>query len=669
MPETNKKRTMTSDDLYRFHVLSDVQLSPDGRHVVACVQQVDREEEKKVTNLWIAGPGEGAWRPFTSGEQADSSPRWAPDGGQIAFLSNRDDEKHKQIYLIPLAGGEAQKLTDLQGEFDGLTWSPDGSRLLCRFRKTDQEVLEREADERKKKLGLVFRRYDRLFFRSDGSGYMPEERWHIWSVSAETGEATQLTDGDAYDEGAPTPSPDGSQIAFFSNRSPDPDLDQDAIELFIIPADGDEMTKVDTPEGQKMALSWSPDGQWLAYIGVAGRGNWWKNSGLWVVPADGSGPARELTAGLDQHVGNGTLGDVTDRPTAAPRWSPDSRQLIFQITRHGSTVLAALPMEGGTPVIIVGEGAVVGDFSLSDDGGTLAYLLSTTTDPGQIWLQHWPGETRRKVTECNDALLREIDLGECEEVWFKGAEGNDLQGWILRPPGFDPEHRYPSILAIHGGPWLQYGHIFMHEFYYLAAQGYVVHYCNPRGGRGYGEEHARAIHHSWGTADYGDLMAWTDLVAERPYIDRERMGVSGGSYGGYMTLWIIGHTDRFRAAVAQRVVSNLVSFVGTSDVGWVLEDAWASEARPWEDIEQYWRQSPMAYIGQAKTPTLIIHSEQDMRCHLEQGLQAYTALKRLGVESELLLFPEESHGLSRGGRTDRRVARLAHISRWFQQYL
>jgi len=253
-------------------------------------------------------------------------------------------------------------------------------------------------------------------------------------------------------------------------------------------------------------------------------------------------------------------------------------------------------------------------------------------------------------------------------VWFDGPEGNKLQGWILKPTNFDLNRRYPSILEIHGGPWLQYGDNFMHEFQYLAAQGYVVYFSNPRGGLGYGESHSRAIHNDWGNQDYADLMAWADYVAEQPYVDPDRMGVTGGSYGGYMTAWIIGQTDRFKAAVAQRVVSNLVSMWGSSDFNWEFQQEFGDKP-PWQNLENLWRQSPMATIGQAKTPTLIIHSENDQRCDLEQGLQIYVALKYLGVDSELVLFPEESHGLSRNGRTDRRIARLQHILRWFDLYL
>ncbi len=415
-------------------------------------------------------------------------------------------------------------------------------------------------------------------------------------------------------------------------------------------------------------LSFSPDGNWLAYIGREGRGDWWKNDSLWVAPADGSAPSRNLTGKYDITVGNGTIADFADRPTVAPIWTADAQALLFQHTRHGTTTLKKVALDSSPPRAVIDEPGVVGTFTTDQEGHKVACCWGNFQEPGDIWLcEPETGEFNR-LTHMNEAVLEDVGLGQPEMVWFDGPEGNKLQGWILKPTDFDPKRRYPSILEIHGGPWLQYGDTFMHEFQYLAAQGYVVYFCNPRGGQGYGESHSRAIHNDWGNVDYADLMAWADYVAELPYVDPDRMGVMGGSYGGYMTVWIIGQTDRFKAAVAQRVVSNLVSMWGTSDLNWVFQQEFGNKP-PWQNLDNLWRQSPMATIGNTKTPTLIMHSENDQRCDLEQGLQIYVALKYLGVDSELLLFPGESHGLSRNGRTDRRVARLQNILRWFDLYL
>jgi dipeptidyl aminopeptidase/acylaminoacyl peptidase len=670
---TRKKRLITAEDLYRFQLITDCQISPDGQHVVFCVQRMDKKTEKKYSNLWVVPTDRGRPRQFTYGDQVDSQPKWSPDGSEIAFVSNRgkENEKQPQLYVIPFHGGEARPLTDLKGEFETFEWSPDGKQFVCQFRKKDKEAIEREKDERKKELGIIARHITRVFYKLDGRGFLPQERWHLWTIETRTGRARQLTDSDVYDELEPRWSPDGQEMVFLSNHSDDPDLDPDAIDLFLIPAAGGEPRKIETPVGWKSTPVFSPDGKWLAYFGQEGRGQGWKNIHLWVVPTDGSGEAKNLTEKFDFNVSSWTINDLPGNPPMTPpTWSQDGNRTYFQVAHHGDTVLKSVAMEGGESSLqtVIGDAGVVGPFSFDKEQAKLAYFHANMTDLGQVWVQDVATGRSRKLTHVNENLLRARDLGKVEQVWFKGAAGNDLQGWILKPPGFDESKRYPSILEIHGGPRVQYGNFFMHEFYYLAAHGYVVYFCNPRGGQGYGEEHSKAIWNNWGTADYDDLMAWVDFVQQKPYIDVERIGVTGGSYGGYMTNWIIGHTDRFKAAVTQRSVSNLVSMYGSSDFNWAFEYEFGHEP-PWENLENYWRQSPIKYIGNAKTPTLVIHSEQDLRCDMEQDEQVFVALKKLGVDTEMVRFPDEPHGLSRGGRTDRRIERLNHILRWFDRYL
>ena len=666
-----KKRHITAEDLYRIQLISSCSISPDGRHVVFCLQRVDRNSEKKYSNLWIVPTDGGRARQFTHGDQIDSQPKWSFDGNEIAFISNRGDEKQSQIYIIPFSGGEARQLTKGKGTIGDFEWSPDSKQLAFSLRKKDREDIELEKDEKKKKLGVVSRHITRVFFKEDEVGFLPKERWHIWKINAKTGRTTQLTEGEVYDEQGPCWSPDGREIGFCSNRSQDPDLDPDAIDLFVMGVGGGDLRKIETPPGPKASPRYSPDGKWLAYYGREGKGQWWKQTCLWVVRADGDERAKNLTAQFDFNVSSWTINDMGGSPPMMPpTWSNDGKTLYFQVAHHGNTVLNSISLEGDGKSLqrVIGDKGVVGSFGLSQNGVKLAYFRANMADPGQVWIRNVATGQSRTLTEVNENILGTVDLGEVEEVWFKGYSNNDLHGWILKPPGFDERRKYPSILEIHGGPLVQYGNSFMHEFYYLAAHGYVVYFCNPRGSQGYGEEHAKAIANNWGTADYEDLMAWVDSVEKKPYIDRERMGVTGGSYGGYMTNWIIGHTDRFKAAVTQRCVSNLISMWGSSDFNWVFQEVFGNET-PWENFENYWRQSPMKYIANAKTPTLVIHSEQDLRCATEQGEQVYVALKKLGIDTEMVRFPDEPHGLSRVGRTDRRIERLKHILRWFDRYL
>jgi dipeptidyl aminopeptidase/acylaminoacyl peptidase len=664
-----KLRTITAEDLYQFNTVADVRISPDGQHVVYTVQRVDRKTEKKYTNLWVTPTKNGEPRQFTTGDQHDGGARWSPDGSQIAFLSDRGDkDKPAQIYLIPFLGGEASRLTQIDGEIDDLSWSPDGKQLLCAVRKLDPENLERQKDEQKKKLGVVSRQYGRLFYKLDGYGYLPHERTHIWTVDARTGKTKQLTDDAVYDELQPAWSPDGNWITFVSNRSEDPDQNPDYWDIFIMPAAGGKIRKIEAPAGEKSQPSFSPDGKLIAYIGSEGVGLWYKNASLWVVPADGSKAPRNLTEKYDVHVDSGTINDVGAPERMPPTWSIDGNQLYFNSVLHGSSILKSISVRGDDLRNVIGEGGVVGSFTFDRAQKYLAYFYGRMNDPVQIFVRELAGGKDRQLTLMNRRLLNGIDLGQIEEVWFKGPDKNDLQGWILKPPGFDPAKKYPSILEIHGGPQTQYGNLFMHEFYYLAAHGYVVYFTNPRGGRGYGEEYTKAIHGDWGNADYADLMAWADYMEKKPYIDKKRMGVTGGSYGGYMTVWIIGHTQRFEAAVTQRCVSNFVSMWGSSDFNWTFQMELGKKP-PYEDLQNYWTHSPIAYIGNARTPTLVLHNEFDLRCPIEQGEQVFVALKTQGVDSEMVRFPDEFHGLSRTGRTDRKIVRLNHILRWFDKYL
>ncbi len=664
-----KKRKITAEDLYRFETITGLRLSPGGETVVYVQQRVDRKKQEKYTNLWVVPASGGTARQFTYGDQNDYQACWSPDGSQIAFLSNRSDKKKPaQIHLIPFHGGEARALTHIDGEIGKLIWSPDGKRLVCTVRKTDPEALERQSDEQKKKLGVVSRHYERVFYKLDGFGYLPKERWHLWTVDAQTGKARQMTDHPIYDENDPALSPDGKWIALISNRSADPDFNPDSDDLYLMPSMGGEMRKIPAPTGGKLLPSFSPDGKWLAYYASEGEGQWFRNTGLWIVPGDGTEPPRNLTARYDLHVSCGVINDLGSAENMPPAWSHDGQRLYFPVMLHGSSLLMSIDRNGDDLQTVTGEGGAVGSFTFDQEQKRLAYFYGQMDNPGQVMLREMANGKTTPLTRVNQSLLNQLDLGSVEEVWYTGADGNDLQGWIIKPPGFDPAGKYPSILEIHGGPLLQYGSFFMHEFYFLAAQGYVVYFTNPSGGRGYGEKHAGAIWKDWGGADYADLMTWVDLIASKPYIDTARMGVTGGSYGGYMTVWIIGHTQRFAAAVTQRCVSNFISMWGSSDMNWVFQQELSGKP-PFEDFQNYWDHSPIRYIGSARTPTLVIHNENDLRCPIEQGEQVFVALKQLNVPTEMVRFPDEFHGLSRTGRTDRRIVRLNHIARWFDRYL
>jgi Tol biopolymer transport system component len=383
---TDSKRSITVEDLYKFQIISEARVSPDGRRVVFVVQRVHQKTEKKYTNLWLASSDGKSCRQFTQGDQNDSLPRWSPDGHTIAFVSNREDEKQSQIFLIPVDGGEAAKLTELEGSTRALEWSPDGESLLLNFRSKDAEAVEREKDSQKKELGVVSRHITRLFYKADGSGYVPEERWHIWTVDAASGEATQLTE-EEFDENTPTWSPDGKTILFASNRHEDPDAHLDAVELYTIPAGGGELTQIETGHDKsKSNPVYSPDGEWIAYLGRRLSGSFYQNTCLYLAPAAG-GQARNLTKDHDLHISSSTINDVGGSPPASsPQWSPDGKQIYIQVTRQGNQlILAVSPFpEVEIAPVLDGKG-VHGAFSLNESGQQLTYFHATLTDPGQMW--------------------------------------------------------------------------------------------------------------------------------------------------------------------------------------------------------------------------------------------------------------------------------------------
>ncbi len=662
------KRPLTAADLYDLKLVSDPQISPDGKHAIFSLIRVDKKSEKKYSDLWVANLETKGKQQFTFGDYNDASPRWSPDGKSIAFMSNRKDERQMQLYILPFSGGEARPLTDMKGSFAEFSWSPNGKTVLAQFRKMDEEAMERQEDEKKKKLGVVARHITSLGYKSDGAGYLPKERWHIWTIDVASGEATQVTEGDSHESDL-TWTPDGSHILFSSNRHPNWILNPQESSFYRIPAAGGDMVQLASNNGRKGGPSYSPDGTQIAFYGTDDVTPFAQNTNLFVVDADG-GEAKNLTKAYDLNISPSTLGDTgSGTPFPRPVWSLDGQKIYVIASDKGDQPIIAVNSDGSGVERLAGDGGIIDGFTMSNDQTRMVYQWGTIEGPANLAVMSLNDNNSETLTNYNDELLNDIAFGQFEEVWIDSTDGTKLQGWILTPPDFDPSKTYPSILEIHGGPYAQYGRSFMHEFHYFAANGYVVYCTNPRGSQGYGEAHAKAICDQWGTVDYADIMAWTDYVEQRPFIDKARMGVTGGSYGGYMTTLIIGKTNRFKAAVAQRLVSNLISFYGSSDMTWNVEGLIGSTTQPWNDLESYWRQSPISLIGNATTPTMVIHSERDYRCDREQGEQVFAALQRMGVPSEMLLFPEESHGLSRNGRTDRRIQRLEHMLRWFDQYL
>ncbi len=676
-------RPITAEDLYRWKWVYDPQISPDGKQIAYVVKSVDQDAGEYRHAIWVV-PADGTIgdaRRFTYGPKNDHSPRWSPDGKWLAFVSDREgpagkdkkEEKEKgrgkpQIWLMPADGGEAHQLTYMKHGASDPVWSPDG-RYLAFTAQTGGEEEEDEAEGKKKTPKA--RRITQLWYKLDGVGWIYERRRHIFLVGVEGGEPRQLTDGDWNDSDVAW-SPDGQAIAFVSDRSEDR-WEWPAGQLWVMPVvAGEPYCLTDDEIISASSPGWSPDGKTIAFLGSLQK----KSGGhvdVYVVPAqraEGAPPQyRSLTQEFVGSCADAIGDDMRDEHAhPAPKWSPDGSTLYFLAEVAGSSHVFSIPSSGG-PVrqITQGEQHLLG-FTMDRSMQTLALAVAEYNHPGDVFVQRVDAQEKRRLTELNGDWLAEVYIAKPERLEFKGAGGWNVEGWILKPPGFDPAKKYPMILEVHGGPHTAYGYTFHQEFQMLCGKGYVVLYTNPRGSTGYGREFSLAVRGIWGREDYEDVMAGVEALVSQGYIDEGRMGVTGGSYGGFMTNWIVGHTDRFKAAVTQRSVVNLATMFGTCDFGWDLcEDNF--ETTPWDDPERYAFHSPITYVKNMKTPLLILHSDWDLRCPVEQAEQLYTALKYLKREVEFVRFEGQSHGLSRGGHPKLRVERLNLIASWFERYM
>ncbi len=672
-----RRTPIQAEDIYSIRQPFDLRLSPDGTRLAVVVRQADRKTLKNLSHIWmVTTSGSVPPQQFTQGAGGDSSPRFSPDGRHLAFISARSGKS--EIWIMPIGGGEARQLTKLEGIVTDHAFAPDGKKVVAVFTPLDEEAKAREVKKKRGEPGSEapqVRAIERIFYKLDGSGFIPKGRAHLWLIDVESGRGRQLTSDDHFDEYHPVYSPDGQWIYFNSNRSADPDIDLDREQIWRIPARGGTPQRVRTFDGPSSNFSISPDGAWIAFLGREDPDAPWntRHTKLWLVPSRGGRPV-ELSARLDRSCENSTISDTFGTgATPPPVWSRDSRWIYFLVTNEGNTEIWRGSIDRSRPEPVMREPGAVIDFAIDFASRSLYATFSDLSTPGELYrFTHGSrkGEPER-MSHWNDWLdRRRVSIPE--EFWLEAKGRHRIQGWVLPPTGRAARTRggkLPAVLYIHGGPATQYGRVFFHEFQYLAGRGYTVFYCNPRGGTGYSEKHMASIVNAWGTIDYDDLMRFTDSVLRRhPEIDRRRLGVAGGSYGGYMTNWIIGHTTRFAAAVTQRSVTNLMSFSGTSDFGY----AWPKEMggeKAWRDPLHYLQMSPISYVDTIRAATLIEHHENDHRCPIEQAEQLFAALKARKIPVEFHRYPEESHGMSRGGRPDRRVSRCERVAGWFDRWL
>jgi len=654
-----ERRGMLPTDLYELTAVSDPQLSPDGTRVAFITTRMDRSENAYRSSIWLIDLVGGAPRRLTTGQARDRAPRWSPDGRLLVFVSDRTGTD--QLWILPSDGGEPWRLTGMRDRASAPAWSPDGTRLafLAQVQPGTDPLRERDpgdpADEARVRV------IERLKYRHNGEGFR-DRPTQLFVVGVDGGTPRQLTFGEPEVE-EPSWSPRGDEIAVVSAREPERDFDAIS-DIWVVRASDGSLRKVTTSEGPAASPSWSPDGERIAYIGHThpemGSGH---NHRLRLVSAAG-GDSRTLTDRLDRNL------QIAFRPypVPAPAWAPDGHTIYFLHQDRGAVVLSRIRDQGGEAELVVGGERCLSGFDLDRQGRAVVFTATAPTDPGELSTVDARSGLERQLTHFNAGWLGRVQLSAPERLQARAADGSPLDLWIMRPAAFQAGRRYPALINVHGGPHTQYGWPFFDEFQIQAAAGYVVVYGNPRGSHGYGEAFAIAIRGDWGNLDFGDVLAITDRAAEEPYVDAGRLGILGGSYGGYMTSWVVGHTTRFKAAVSERAVNNLFSQFGTSDIG-SLHMAAAWGGTPQEIPQKYLEHSPVMYANQIQTPLLILHSEQDLRCCIEQGEQLYTALKRLRRTVRMVRFPGESHELSRSGKPQHRVERFHYILDWFGRFL
>lgn len=636
--------------------VSDPQLSPDGSRVVF-VQRTINEEKKYESHLFLTDLTSGKTVQFTQGSSSDTSPRWSPDGETIAFVSDRSGKK--QIWTIEAYGGEARQLTKCEDGASHPVWSPDGQQLLIQTPRGEGQNTEDESED---KPYIV----NRLKYKSDAEGFFHGKYKQLVLVNVHDGNMRVLTEGE-YDHGDACFSPDGKRIAFAADRSDNSDrrLISDIYEYSL---DNYTFTRLTESDGQFSYPHYSPCGR---YVSTLGHKKEYKGATLtrvWVIDRE-SKQMTCLTEDWDVTASDVAINDMgTSAGMAGAVWNETGDGLYILASQWGSTGLYKVTLERHVQTIVGGERQVYA-FSLDNKQAKAVIAVSDAQTPGDLYTVRLADGKEQRLTQANADLLEDKTLSIPESFTFTARDGLRLHGWIMKPIGFNEGETYPLIVEIHGGPHAMYSYAFMHEFQVLANQGYGVLFINPRGSHGYGQSFVDAVRGDYGGRDYDDIMDAVDYALKQyAWIDAERLGVTGGSYGGFMTNWIVSHTNSFKAAVTQRSISNWLSFYGVSDIGYFFTD-WELKGNVIDDPDKLWERSPLRYVKNIETPLLILHGEKDYRCPVEQAEQLYVALKQLDKPMRFVRFPNANHELSRSGDPSLRVARLEEIVNWFNHYI
>lgn len=640
--QAQERRPLEVDDLFSIKSVGGPAVSPEGDWIAYTIRETSLEDEKSETRLWMVASGGGEPIPLSSEDGSVGSPGWSPDGRYISFTANRNGSKN-QVWVLDRRGGEAQQLTDVEQGIGSYAWSPDGSKLLLTVRDAEEPDSLTGARAETTKPYVI----DRLQFKRDYAGYLTGDRHthlYVWDVEAK--ELTQITDG-PFDESSPAWSPDGSQIAFVSNRTDEPDSNSNT-DIWVVDAvAGATPRQVTTNPGSDSSPAWSPDGTQIAFVrNLEPEIIWYDVNEIAVVSAS-DGEPRSLTGRLDRNA-------------RSIRFSESGEAVHFILEDSGDFHLASVDVRSGRVQRMVPGPMAVSSYDT--DGGVTAALVATIDRPAEIHVLRDGAFDR--ITRTNDDFLEGISLARVEDVQFESPDGTAVEGFVTFPVAYIAGQTYPTLLRIHGGPVSQYAHRFSFEAQLFAAKGYLVVQTNPRGSSGYGQAFSQALWADWGGPDFDDVMAGVDHVIAQGWADPDRLGVGGWSYGGILTDHVIVKTDRFKAAISGASEVLYRSNYGHDH----YQRFWEAElGLPWGETAQNWeRISPFNYVENVTTPTLLMGGQDDWNVPILNSEQLYQALRRLGVPTQLVVYPRQGHGLSVPSYQKDRYERYLE---WYDRYL
>lgn len=706
-------RKLNADDIFQIRLIGDVAVHPDKPKAATVVTRMVEDDNRYESHIWMVSTNSSEAIQFTSSPKSESAPAWSPDGRWLAFLSNRGGDDN-QLYIMPDHGGEAMQVTNLPHGVLSFRWRPDGSAIALlsnvpEWAKDDEKALAQANPDYKphtsprKKYTEDVRTIDRSFYRLDGTGFFDEKKSHLFVVDVRrfvdragtlgTDEASatkgsspapflRLTEGrfsiDSFDWAH-----DGGSLVVEAN------IDQDDYEhtfrmhLYRIPAPSLPLVRDEKPltpaefvnltPGLHAAGSpkCSPDGRLVAFRGHNNNPTGAAQVRLYVLEVE-SGVLTCLTEDVDEWFENRSMTDTRANAVDELTWSMQSDEVYVQVATRGSAQLASVNVRTKEVTYLTKGHHVVLAYSVNRVCDQAVIVLGNTLDPANVYTLELTSDpdlqAPRRLTDWNQEFLESVELSRPEKFTFT-SDGVTLDGWVMLPPGQTPAGGWPTLVEVHGGPAMMYSDSFFFEFQLVVASGIAVIYSNPRGSVGYGQDFCACIVADWGNLDFKDVEALADAALARYPLAADNMAIAGGSYGGFMSAWAIGHTKRYKAAVVMRAVINWYSMVGSSDVGFATPFDEFRGAVPWRDTEAYLSHSPIAYVDHVEASTLIIHSEEDYRCPIEQGEQFYTALRIRGVPVEFVRFPKESHGLSRAGKPWHRVLRLEKIQAFLEREL